>query len=114
MNKIITILILACAYLTLPAQTPELRIPAAHECSDYIFSKDDQTLVTLGKNEVKIWDMNGPYLLKTLKWKGMDTLYTMHLFFTPDQQRLVIHVTGLIRFINLRPLEWENTQFKIP
>jgi WD40 repeat protein len=114
MNKIITILILACAYLTLPAQTPELRIPAAHECSEYIFSKDDQTLVTLGKNEVKIWDLNGPYLLKTLKWKGMDTLYTMHLFFTPDQQRLVIHVTGLIRFINLRTLEWENTQFKIP
>ena len=54
MNKIITVLILACTYFILPAQTPELRIPAAHECTEYIFSKDDQTLVTLGKNEVKI------------------------------------------------------------
>lgn len=98
----------------LAAQSPELRIPTAHACADFSFSKDDKTAITIGQNEVKIWDMSGPFLLKTLVWIGLDTLYAKDVFFTPDQQRAIIHANDNIRFINLRSLEFENTRFKIP
>ena len=111
--------VLICALLfihgvALHAQSPELRIPAAHECDLFVFSNDEQTLITVGKNELKIWDMAGPFLLKTLRWQGMDTLYNKKILFTGDQQRAVVNAGGNLRLINLRSLEWENTKFKIP
>jgi hypothetical protein len=94
--------------------TPELRIPAAHACERFAFTSDDKTLITLGNNEVKIWDMEGPYLLKTLRWPGMDTLFDQRIMFSGDQQMACIHAKGNLRFINLRTVEWENTWLKIP
>ncbi len=96
------------------AQTPELRIPAAHDCEEYAFNKDDQMMATLGQSEVKIWDVTGGYLLKTLRWKGIDTLYNQRLLFTPDNQRLLVYGSRKLRMVNLRTLEWENAQYSIP
>jgi hypothetical protein len=109
-------ILLFCLFITLKstAQSPELRIPAAHQSSEFAFSKDDKMLVTIGKNEVKIWDVAGSYLLKTLKWKGLDSLYPRHIFLAANQERAVIHTSGIIRFINLRTFDWEKTSFKIP
>ena len=114
MKKILFLLMLMLHGWVLLAQTPELRIPSAHDCSLFAFSNDDQTLITVGKDELKIWDLSGVFLLKTLRWKGMDTLYNQKILFTSDQQRAVVVAAGNVRFINLRSLEWENTKFKVP
>lgn len=98
----------------LHAQTPELRIPAAHECTLFGFSNDDQTLITGGNMEIKIWDMEGPYLLKSLKWPGMDTLYNQKILFSKANDRVCIYADGQLRFINMRTLEWENNKFTTP
>jgi WD40 repeat protein len=94
--------------------TPELRIPAAHVCNEFVFSNDDQFLVTEGQNEVKIWDMSGPFLLKTLRWQGLDTLYSRRMFFSSDKKRVFIHGTGHIRIINMDGLSWESKEFTLP
>jgi WD40 repeat protein len=110
---LITFSILIFGGQLLLAQAPELRIPAAaHECNDFAFSKDDQLLVTTGANEVKVWDMSGPYLLKNLRWPGMDTLYNVQIMFAPDLQKVVIFAEGYIRTLNLRTLEWVGSTLK--
>ena len=113
MKHSLSLLILLTGF-TLFAQSPELRIPAAHACEEFAFSKDDQTLITVGNNEVKIWDMEGPFLLKTLKWPGLDTLYSQKILFSNDPNRACLYGEGYIRLINLRTLEWENARFKTP
>lgn len=114
MRNIPFLLLFLLCVLRLQAQTPELRIPAAHECSLFGFSKDDQMLITGGNMEIKIWDMKGPYLLKSLKWPGMDTLYNQKILFPSSPDRVCIYADGNLRFINMRSLEWENTKYTTP
>jgi hypothetical protein len=114
MRNILLIFIFILNILAIRAQTPELRIPAAHDCNLFTFSKDDKLLFTVGNNVLKIWDMEGPYLLKSLKWAGMDTLYNKVILFSNDPDRVCMYAEGQLRFINMRTLEWENTRFKMP
>ena len=114
MKKYILFILFATNCLLTTAQSPELRIPSAHACEDFAFSADDHVLVTIGENEIKIWDVEGPFLLKTLRYPGLDTLYDKGIFITPDQQRVCLFASGNIRLISLKTLDWEASRWFVP
>jgi hypothetical protein len=114
MRNILIFIIFITNILALQAQTPELRIPTAHECEHFTFSKDDKMLLTIGHNVLKIWDMEGPYLLKSLKWAGLDTLYNQQIMFSNDAERVYVCANGYLKSINLRTLEFEKNQITLP
>ncbi len=95
------------------AQSPELRVPATHEASHFVFSKDDRLFASLGESELKIWQTDGTYLLKSLPMPGSDTLYDTDLHFTPDNSKLVLIQNGRISILNLLAFSWEKSVWKI-
>lgn len=110
----ILVFLLTSTFLTkLTAQTPELRVPATHEASKFVFSKDDRLFASLGESELKIWQTEGTYLLKSFPMPGSDTLYDTDLHFTPDNSKLVINQNGRISILNLFTLSWEKSVWKI-
>lgn len=95
------------------AQTPELRVPATHEAGEFVFSEDDRLFATLGESELKIWQTEGTYLLKSFPMPGSDTLYDTDLHFTPDNTKLIINQNGRISSLNLLSLAWEKSVWNI-
>ncbi len=91
------------------AQSPELRVPATHEASHFVFSKDDKLFASLGESELKIWQTEGTYLLKSLPMPGSDTLYDTDLHFTSDNSRLVLIQNGRVSMLNIQTFAWEKS-----
>jgi len=100
-------------FTKLLAQAPELRVPATHEASHFVFSKDDRLFASLGESELKIWQTEGTYLLKSLPMPGSDTLYDTDLHFTPDNSKLVLIQNGRVSILNLLTFSWEKSVWKI-
>ena len=97
----------------LQAQTPELRVPATHEASHFVFSADDRLFASLGESELKIWQTEGTYLLKSLPMPGSDTLYDTDLHFTSDNSKLVLIQNGKVSMLNLQTFAWEKSVWRI-
>ena len=95
------------------AQTPELRIPSTHVAEHSAFSSDDKMLATLGEKELKIWNTEGPYLIKNIPMMGSDTIYDTQLLFMPKNEKLLINQNGKIRFLNLKTFEFDNLSWQI-
>ena len=95
-------------FTKLMAQSPELRVPATHEASHFVFSKDDRLFASLGESELKIWQTEGTYLLKSLPMPGSDTLYDTDLHFTSDNSRLVLIQNGRVSMLNIQTFAWEK------
>ena len=95
------------------AQVPELCVPSTHEAYEFAFSNDDKMMFSLAKNELKIWLTEGPFLLKTIPIVGTDEMEKIDLFVGPDNKKLVLHLNGAIRKLNLQTLEMDKTVFKI-
>lgn len=114
--SVLTLLTLLFLSARISAQAPELRIPTAHHAEESRFSNDDKLLITWAGSEIKIWDVAGQFLLKTLTWKGLDTLglNSVAMYFLPGQQQAFVHATGEIRKINLQSLDWEGGRMLIP
>jgi len=100
-------------FTMLMAQSPELRVPATHEASHFVFSKDDRLFASLGESELKIWQTEGTYLLRSLPMPGSDTLYDTDLHFTSDNSRLVLIQNGRVSMLNLQTFVWEKAVWKI-
>jgi Caspase domain len=96
------------------AQSPELRVPATHEGSKFTFSKDDKIMISLGQNELKVWDTEGPYLLKSVPMPGSDTSYNVHLYLTTNNKKVVVNLNGRIKILDTKTFEWDKTTWKIP
>ena len=95
------------------AQVPKLCVPSTHEAYEFAFTNDDKMMFSLGKNELKVWLTEGPFLLKTIPIMGTDSMEKIDLFVGSDNKKLVLHLNGSIRKLNLQTLEMDKTVFKI-
>ena len=95
------------------AQAPELCVPSTHEAYEFAFTNDDKMMFSLGKNELKVWLTEGPFLLKTIPIVGTDSMDKIDLFVAPDNKKLILNLNGVIKKLNLQTLEMDKTVFKI-
>jgi WD40 repeat protein len=95
-------------------QTPELMFPSKREISAFAFSSDDKMMISFGEKELRIWKTEGPYLIKTLPLPDdKDYSNSTHLYFSPDNKKLIYNNNGQIRILNLQTLEWDKVVWKI-
>ena len=95
------------------AQVPKLCVPSTHEAYEFAFTNDDKMMFSLAKNELKVWLTEGPFLLKTIPIMGTDSMEKIDLFVGSDNKKLILHLNGAIRKLNLQTLEMDKTVFKI-
>jgi hypothetical protein len=109
------ILLVLCLFLSVKsiAQSPELRVPATHEASKTVFSKDDKMMISLGQSELRIWNTDGPYLIKTLPMPGSDSIYDTDLHIFSDNKKMLINQEGKVRLLNLETFAWDKPTWKI-
>jgi WD40 repeat protein len=111
--NLIALIVFFCIVKSL-AQTPELCVPAAHIADDFVFSKDDKIMVSMGQNEIKVWhtEGGGPYLIKTIPFRINDGAYNKHIYLTPDNKKLIVSLNGRIKILNLETFQWTKNEWK--